>query len=129
MKTFPNPNNNKYITEYNNLAITNGICENNRNGLTHKKLKEMNYSLHHIIPRSFNPDLTNDKDNQVWLPIKDHIHMHYLLWKGLNNQQSAMAFWFIYIYGKKYQDYIIADDEDKILHEHVSSYLKSKRNK
>ena len=129
MKTFPNPTNNNYINDYNKLIQTNGICENNRNGISHKKLKEMSYSLHHIIPRSFDPSLTNDKDNQVWLPIKDHIHVHYLLWKGLNDPKSAMAFWFIYIYGKNNLDYIISDNDDKLLHENVNTYLKSKRHK
>lgn len=57
-------------------------------------------TLHHIIPRSVAPELANDKENWIWLPFKEHIDMHYWLWK--HSKKFASQLWFGCVYGRKH---------------------------
>ena len=57
-------------------------------------------TLHHIIPKKINPDLTNDKDNHILLPFQDHMNLHYWLWKY--DKQYGPHLWFGCVFGRKY---------------------------
>ena len=57
-------------------------------------------TIHHIIPRSVDSSLAKDKDNQIWLPFKEHMDMHYWLWK--HDSKFAKQLWFGCTYGRKH---------------------------
>lgn len=42
---------------------------------------DVKLSKHHIVPKSIAPELENSKENFVYLPIPDHMMLHYYLWK------------------------------------------------
>ena len=56
---FPNFDNNEWIVKYNQLILD---IKSGKLDFKDKKL-----SLHHIIPRSIAPSLTNNEDNFVYL--------------------------------------------------------------
>ena len=128
MYEFPNPDNIDFLILYNDLC-RDGIPYNHVQGVTKKQLRDAGYSLHHIIPKSFDPSLEHDPENLVYLPFNDHANAHYYLWKGLETMEAAMAFWFIYVYGQKNLGYTIPSEDDFILREDVSHYLQLKRKK
>lgn len=87
---FPNNDNNAWLCKYNSLIAKS------ENAIMHKGM-----TFHHILPRCTYPEETNDPANHSWLSFKDHFYAHYCLWKGTEDPQYAMAFWFICMYGLK----------------------------
>lgn len=91
MKRIENPNNNEWVTKYNNLM---------EKSFSHPEIYgDRKLGIHHIIPRSIAPDLTNDPDNQVLLPFQEHMDAHYYLWKS--DPKWARQLWFGCVYGRK----------------------------
>lgn len=86
--SFENPENNEWIDKYNKLC---------HSGTT--KRDNINTSLHHIIPRSISPELTNDKNNHTYLSVIDHMWVHYYLWKA--NPKYASQAWFGTVWARK----------------------------
>jgi len=128
MHRYPNDDHNHYIAEYNYLCANNGISPTKLpKKLTKKAWKDLGLTLHHILPRSFYPELENDPENMVYLSFEDHAMAHYYLWKGLGTEEAAMAFWFIYVYGKKNMGFTIPEEDDVILREDVGTYMKNRR--
>lgn len=66
-------------------------------------------TLHHIIPRSIQPELKDDKRNHVYLSFYDHAMMHYYLWRY--DARYAPQLWFIAVYGRKYGLWDFPDED------------------
>ena len=126
MKEFPNPDNNEYLTKYNKLS-KKGYDPDSPYYKMKNIWKNQGMTLHHILPRSVYPEYTDDKENHTFLSYEDHANAHYYLWKGTQDPKYAMAFWFIYIYGRKNRNYTIPEDDDKLLHEDVHIFMVNKR--
>ena len=82
----------KWLQEY------NAVISRYEKGLLQESSKQM--TLHHIIPRSIDATLKNDKRNHIYLSFYDHAMMHYYLWK--HDRRYAQQLWFIAVYGRKY---------------------------
>ena len=91
-KKFPNPDNNEWLNKYN--ALVCDVREGRRLFINVK------LSLHHIIPRSVAPSLAKDKDNYLYVPFKEHMDLHYYLWKA--DKKYAAQLWFGCVYGRKH---------------------------
>lgn len=74
-----------------------------------KWTKNAGLSFHHILPRAYFPQFKDDPKNWLYLPIMEHIKLHYLLWK--HDSKYCAAFWFCYVYFHKNHGYNITDDE------------------
>lgn len=114
----PNPDNNYWFN------ICNEIIAKNECNIQLKKNDPnyVKYSLHHILPRSEYPELTNDKNNWLHLPVIDHVNLHYYMWKG--DSKYAKAFWFCYVYFHKYEHYNISEEEYEQLKKDLAKYKK-----
>jgi len=56
-----------------------------------KKEKPESYSeLHHILPKAMGG--TDDKENLVYLSLREHVLAHHLLWRIHRNRSMAFAF-------------------------------------
>lgn len=55
---------------------------------------------HHIIPKSIEPGFLKAEENFIWLPFKEHMDMHYWLWKF--DKKFARQLWFGCVYGRKH---------------------------
>ena len=88
---FPNENNNEWIDKYNTLVLD---VKAGRYDFGDTKL-----SLHHIIPRSIAPELTKDKANFVYVPIVEHMMLHYYLWKA--DSSYGRQLWFGCVWCRK----------------------------
>lgn len=126
MLRFDNPNNNEWIDKYNKLIedveLGVRVFSNNKETWEEGKL-----SLHHIIPRSINPDLTDDTDNHIYLPFKEHMDLHYWLWKY--DPKYAPQLWFGCVYGRKNGLWNLpgGDEEYEQLKKDVAKYRKKKK--
>ena len=76
-------------------------------------------TLHHIIPRSVDISLKNDKRNHIYLNFYDHAMMHYYLWK--HDSKYAKQLWFMATYGRKHNlwDFPEGDKEYNLLKQHL----------
>lgn len=125
MLRFENPNNNEWLIKYNKLIedVELGIVvfEKDKETLVEGKL-----TLHHIIPRSVSPELTNNKENHIYLPFKEHMNLHYWLWKF--DPSYAPQLWFGCVYGRKngLWDLPGGEEEYEKLKEDVKKYRKRK---
>lgn len=125
MLRFENPNNNEWLVKYNKLIedVELGIVvfEKDKETLVEGKL-----TLHHIIPRSVSPELTNNKENHIYLPFKEHMDLHYWLWKF--DPSYAPQLWFGCVYGRKngLWDLPGGEEEYEKLKEDVKKYRKRK---
>lgn len=124
MLRFDNPNNNEWLNKYNKLIedVELGV----RVFSDKATLEEGKLGIHHIIPRSISPELKDEKDNQIYLPFKEHMDMHYWLWKY--DSRYAPQLWFGCVYGRKngLWDLPGGDEEYKLLKEDVKKYRKRK---
>ena len=124
MLRFENPNDNEWINKYNKLIEEVELGE--RVFSNKETLKEGKLGLHHIIPRSISPELTEDKNNHIYLPFKEHMDMHYWLWKF--DPKYAPQLWFGCVYGRKngLWDLPGGDEEYEQLKKDVHTYRKRK---
>ena len=124
MLRFENPNNNEWLIKYNKLIedVELGV----RVFSDKETLVEGKLTLHHIIPRSVSPELTNNKENHIYLPFKEHMDLHYWLWKF--DPSYAPQLWFGCVYGRKngLWDLPGGDEEYEKLKEDVKKYRKRK---
>lgn len=110
MYRFPNPDNNEWINKYNELVAKvesgeivfeqNVVSEQNGEAGRIDKLVKGKTTLHHIIPRSISPELTKDKNNHIYVPFKEHMDLHYYLWKA--DKSYARQLWFGCVFGRKH---------------------------
>lgn len=122
MYRFPNPTNNEWIDKYNQLIddveagkLVFECVEGKRNkGL----------SLHHILPRSIYPELTKDPNNHIYLPFKEHIDLHYYMWKA--DKKWAHQLWFGCVYGRKHDLWDLPGGEEEYVQ--LKNDLKKKQN-
>ena len=109
-KLFPNPDNNEWITKYNELVLKIKSEEDywkeykkhqpKRNDKDKNCWKDSKVvTVHHIIPKKIDMSLVKDKDNLLYVPFAEHCTLHYYLWKS--NPQYASHLWFICIAGRK----------------------------
>ena len=91
---FDNDEKNEWLEKYNSVITQ---YENGTLTVTDNTAK---LTLHHIIPRSIDATLKNDKRNHIWLPFYEHAMMHYYLWRY--DRRYARQLWFIAVYGRKY---------------------------
>jgi hypothetical protein len=98
MLRFPNPNNNEWLNKYNDLVESVECGKVNFSG--GKSIEEGRLTLHHIIPRSLAPELSGDTNNHIWLPFKEHMDLHYYLWKA--NPDYGIQLWFGCVFGRKH---------------------------
>lgn len=61
--------------------------------------KDVGLSFHHILPRAYFPEFKDDSKNWLYVPVMEHIRLHYLLWK--HDWKYCAAFWFCYVYFHK----------------------------
>ena len=124
MLRFENPNDNEWINKYNKLIEEVELGE--RVFSNKETLKEGKLGLHHIIPRSISPELTEDKNNHIYLPFKEHMDLHYWLWKF--DPKYAPQLWFGCVYGRKngLWDLPGGDEEYEQLKKDVHTYRKRK---
>ena len=115
---FPNPTNNPFINEYNKIVTKYENCV---------QTKDNTLSLHHILPRSTFPEFKNDPLNHLYLPVMEHINIHYLLWLGL--PEYCAAFWFCYVYFHKHAGYNIPDYLVERLKRDMRIYRRNKTDK
>jgi len=128
MYRYPNEDHNPYLAQYNHLCQTHGLTPNQLpRKLSKKAWKNLGLTLHHVLPISFYPELEDDPENMAYLSFEDHAMAHYYLWKGLETEEAAMAFWFIYLYGRKHRGFSIPDEDDHMLREDVGSYMRNRR--
>lgn len=124
MLRFENPNNNEWLIKYNKLIedVELGV----RVFSDKETLVEGKLTLHHIIPRSVSPELTNNKENHIYLPFKEHMDLHYWLWKF--DPSYAPQLWFGCVYGRKngLWDLPGGEEEYEKLKEDVKKYRKRK---
>lgn len=106
----------EYIDEYNLLVEKYENVEWQKNA---------GLSFHHILPRAYFPDFKNDVNNHLYLPVMEHIRMHYLLWK--HDSKYCAAFWFCYVYFHKNHDYNITNDELTQLKLDMREYRRQKK--
>lgn len=66
---------------------------------------------HHIIPKKIDPSLADDKENWIWLPFKEHMDMHYWLWK--HDKRFARHLWFGCVYGRKHKLWDLPGGEEE----------------
>lgn len=71
--------------------------------------KGVGLSFHHILPRAYFPEFKDDSKNWLYVPVMEHIRLHYLLWK--HDWKYCAAFWFCYVYFHKNHNYNITDEE------------------
>lgn len=111
---FPNPDNNMWVNKYNEIIA---LYESNA--------PDKSLSLHHILPRSRYPEYKEDPNNHLYLPIMEHINIHYYLWKGL--PEYCAAFWFCYVYFHKNFGYNIPEEDVVKLKRDMMIYRKNKK--
>lgn len=106
---FPNPQNNSWIDEYNNLVLEvekheqeNKIfmkTQPKRNDQDPGSWSPQSIGIHHIIPKKIDPSLKNDRNNWLYVNFIDHCTLHYYLWKA--DPQYAPYLMFIAYAGRK----------------------------
>lgn len=110
MKIFPNPDGNEWLTRYNDLVksafdehrdFKANIRESRSISDSIERLRRGKLTLHHIIPRSLAPELTNDPDNFVYLTFSEHMDAHYYLWKA--DPKYGIQLWFGCVFGRKHK--------------------------
>ena len=105
---FPNPKKNPWIEKYNSLVsdIKEGkriFTEEDLQRGSEIKIGSRNVcglGKHHVIPKSLRPDLVKDPANIVELPFKEHMDLHYFLWKADNKYGRQL--WFGCVFGRKH---------------------------
>ena len=109
MYNFPNPNNDKWISKYNDLV--NEVASNQDYYKEYKKTQPKrndkaidgfsadNVTIHHIIPKKIDMSLVKDKNNLLYIPFNKHCDLHYYLWKS--NKEYALHLWFICLAARK----------------------------
>ena len=124
MLRFDNPNNDEWLNKYNKLVedVELGV----KSFSDKETLEEGKLGLHHIIPRSVSPELKDNKENHIYLPFKEHMDMHYWLWRY--DPKYAPQLWFGCVYGRKngLWDLPGGDIEYEKLKEDVKKYRKRK---
>ena len=123
---FPDTTNNEWIKKYNQLIedIETKKIEFNKDYLNINRsdyntneeyrmarLKSGSGGYHHIIPKKIDPSLEKDKKNLIWLPFKEHMDLHYYLWKA--NPLYGIHLWFGCIYGRKHKLWDLPGGEDE----------------
>ena len=53
--------------------------------------KPKGYECHHIVPRSWKPELEFEKDNLLKVPVKAHYIIHHLMWKTFPKDDAMIA--------------------------------------
>lgn len=106
---FPNPQNNSWIDEYNNLVLEvekheqeNKIfmkTQPKRNDQDPGSWSPQSIGIHHIIPKKIDSSLKNDRNNWLYVNFFDHCTLHYYLWKA--DPQYAPHLMFIAYAGRK----------------------------
>ena len=109
---FDNPTKNKYLKKYNKLVKK-----------YEKNIPGEGLSFHHIMPRSKFPELKDDPNNHLYLPVLKHIKMHYLLWKY--DSSYCAAFWFCYVWAHKNHHFNISKKEFNKLKNDMKIYRKT----
>ena len=101
-KVFPNSSNNIWLRRYNDLIsnIKAGKMSFQDYAPFIVNGRKIGLGKHHIIPKSIAPELTKDLDNIVELPFKEHMDLHYFLWKA--DQVYARQLWFGCTFGRKH---------------------------
>lgn len=96
---FPNPQNNEWINKYNEKVreIKSQEEINKEKRRQQSKRDEGTYTaehigIHHILPKSINPEYKKDKNNFLYVSFKDHMDLHYYLWKA--DPKYARQLWF-----------------------------------
>ena len=122
MLRFANPNNNEWLILYNELI--NEVEKGIKTFISGATVETGKLGVHHIIPRSIRPDLTDDTENHIYLPFKEHMDMHYWLWKF--DPSYAPQLWFGCVYGRKHGlwDLPGGEEEYKQLKKDVAKYRK-----
>ena len=81
------------------LRKYNDVISKAEEGHLYEGKDDEHMTLHHIIPRSVDVSLKDDKMNHVYLSFYDHAMMHYWMWK--HDRKYARQLWFIAVYGRK----------------------------
>jgi len=132
MYRFPNPYNNVWLNKYNDLirlveekqlifesnVFSNKTSEEGRID----KIKKGKTTLHHIIPRSISPELAEDLENHIYVPFKEHMDLHYYLWKA--DKKYARQLWFGCVFGRKYKLWDLPGGDEE--YEQLKNDLKKK---
>lgn len=113
MLRFPNPDNNAWISRYNQLIedveskkiVFNYIPLDKSLFKTKEEFRIANVragklTLHHIIPKKIDPSLEKYKENFIYVPFKEHMDLHYYLWKA--DKQYAPHLRFGAAFGRKH---------------------------
>ena len=82
------------------LMKYNNVIKQAEEGRLYEGKSDEHMTLHHIIPRSIDATLKNDKRNHIYLNFYDHAMMHYWMWK--HDRKYARQLWFIAVYGRKH---------------------------
>ena len=85
----PNPDHNEWLAKYNEMVVK----------YVHEGKLTKSGKGHHILPRSLYPEAANDLGNILELDFKEHIDLHYYLWKA--DPRYAPQLWFGAVYGIK----------------------------
>ena len=124
-KLFPNPTNSSWIEKYNRL-----VSDVKSGKLTFESFtpivvngRKVGLGKHHIIPKSIAPELVKDPDNLVELPFKEHMDLHYFLWKA--DPAYARQLWFGCAFGRKHHLWDLPGGDAE--YEELKKSLKSKR--
>lgn len=120
-QVFPNPNNNEWITKYNDLVDKIKLNEEYYKEFkkTQPKRKDIdasnyninNVGIHHIIPKKIDPSLSKDKSNLLYVPFKDHMMLHYFLWKA--DYHYSLHMLFIAAFARKYNLWEFPNGEEE----------------
>ena len=123
-KLFPNPKHNTWLSRYNKLVsdIKSGKLTFESYVPIEVNGRKMRLGKHHIIPRSIAPELAKDTDNIVELPFKEHMDLHYFLWKA--DQSYARQLWFGCVFGRKHHIWDIPGGE--VEYEELKKSLRKK---
>lgn len=113
MLRFPNPDNNAWISRYNQLIedVESGKLIFNFIPIDKTKFSDREsyrianaragkLTLHHIIPKKIDPSLEKCKENFIYVPFKEHMDLHYYLWKA--DKRYAPHLRFGAAFGRKY---------------------------
>lgn len=139
MYRFPNPRRNPWLIKYNQLIddiesnkllfsfVPIDRCSFSGTNEEYRvaNLKAGKLTIHHIIPKTIKPALAGDKKNLLMLPFKEHMDLHYYLWKS--DKMYAPHLRFGAVYGRKYGlwDFPGGDDEYKLFLEDCRSCRKN----